>query len=94
MTLQDFIRSNDFVIVQYTSTGNPLGTPAFHLGQDDDEYPFELDDIKGAVDADGLFTADDVGDATDHRRNSIQAVWAWSDKAKWQAQYNDWLASE
>lgn len=93
--------ADEGVIVRFASQGHPAGIDVALLPET--ELPFDLAAIEGEVGADGQFTALNLNDGhrdargwkfRDWNRNTVYAIWLRVDRAKWQAEYNDYLAGE
>ena len=91
LTALEFSNTHEHVVIRWASTGQPAGVDAFlgHPAADawDD---FDLSNITGHVREDGSFEADDVGDETDSRGNTVTGVWLYADEAKWTRLVSDW----
>lgn len=91
MTAQEFSNSLTSPTVFVASVGTPTGKRVALL--DDTDFPFNLGDLTGSVDSQGVWQWDGEGDPTDDRGNNITLVRVYNDATEYNEQRAEYDAA-
>jgi hypothetical protein len=98
MTAQEFVNSIQFPCFFYAGNGAPAGITYAIL--EDTALPVDLEDVEGEVDEGGVFNCTNHDDGqggwnhSDHQGNTIYKIQIFSDKARWEREYSEWMGIE